>query len=192
MSRPQVGDEEKLQRVVKYLRRYPRWISQYPYQDPTSTIVAYTDSDWGGCERSRKSTSGGVIMKGEHLLLHWSRTQQLIALSSAEAELNAAVKACCEVLGAVHMAKEMGKVYGAVLLGDSSASVGIAHRAGTGRVKHLSIRQLWVQERVANEEVVFKKIPRSVNLSDALTHHWTQAEAAVHFPAMGGLRCALQ
>ena len=34
----------------------------------------------------RRSTSGGVILHGSHSLLHWSRTQQLVALSSAEAE----------------------------------------------------------------------------------------------------------
>ena len=38
-------------------------------------------------------------MYGSCLVAHWSRTQVSVALSSAEAELNAAVKAACEAIG---------------------------------------------------------------------------------------------
>ena len=42
---------------------------------------------------------GEVIMHDSHLLLHYSRTQARVALSSAEAKLNAALKIGCEILG---------------------------------------------------------------------------------------------
>ena len=48
-----------------------------------------TDADRGGDERSRKSTSGGSSMTGEHCLRTLSTTQGAIALSTAEAELYA-------------------------------------------------------------------------------------------------------
>ena len=38
-------------------------------------------------------------MYGSCLVAHWSRTQVCVALSSAQAELNAAVKAACEAIG---------------------------------------------------------------------------------------------
>ena len=56
----------------------------------------YTDSDWAGCQRTRRSTTGCAVMCGSCLVAYWSRTQVSVALSSAEAELNAAVKAACE------------------------------------------------------------------------------------------------
>ena len=74
--------------------------------------------------KTKKSTSGGVIMKGTHCLLHWSRTQQLSALSSAEAELNASIRAGQEGLGITHFSAELGKARGVEILGDSSAVVG--------------------------------------------------------------------
>ena len=46
-----------------------------------------TDSDFAGCQRTRKSTSGGVICIGSHFLKGWSSTQQSVTRSSAEAEL---------------------------------------------------------------------------------------------------------
>ena len=45
---------------------------------------------------------------GEHLIVNWSRLQQLVALSSAEAELNASIKPAQEALGLEHMAMEVG------------------------------------------------------------------------------------
>eukprot|EP00973_Karenia_brevis_P049836 6920619-Karenia_brevis.AAC.1 len=53
----------------------------------------YPDSDWGGNDRDRKSTSGGVWMFGEHCIKTWSAGQGAYALSSAEAELYGMVEA---------------------------------------------------------------------------------------------------
>ena len=77
------------------------------------------------------------------------------------------------------------------MLGDSSACAGILNREGTGRIKHLEIRQLWLQEKTARGHLTFNKIPRAVNLSDALTHHWS-AEAAGHYEAMGLLKVGVE
>ena len=118
--------------------------------------------------------------------MHWARTQQLVSLSSAEAELNAAVKAACEGLGFANMVREVGGEVIVKLFGDSSANDGILHRAGAGKVKHLSVRQLWLQERIAHKEIDHFKIPRAQNHSDVLTHHWTRAEGEDHF---GKLNC---
>ena len=71
------------------------------------------------------------------------------------------------------MAAELGTRLTVTIRGDSSANDGILHRAGCGKVKHLSVRQLWLQERVANGDLEVQKVPRALNLSDALTHHWT-------------------
>ena len=59
----------------------------YHWQDKPVSLDAYSDSDWGGDLVTRRSTSGGCILRGDHLLMHWSRTQQVVSLSSAEAEL---------------------------------------------------------------------------------------------------------
>ena len=143
-----------------------------------------TDSDWGGCTRTRRSTSGGVFLHGSHCLLTWSRTQQLVALSSAEAELNASIKAAQEGLSLKHLAQELGDDLWLRLRGDSSANDRILKRSGAGKVRHLSVRQLWLQEKVGQKDLWHEKIPRLQNCSDAMTHHFTQTEAGVHFAGM--------
>ena len=69
--------------------------------------------------------------------------------------------------------------------GDSSAALGIVQRKGCGKVKHLAVKQLWLQEKVAEKEVTVTKIPRAENSADALTHHWSKASNAHHHVEMG-------
>ena len=46
-------------------------------------------------EASRRSVSAGVILRGSRCLKVWTKKQQVVALSSAESELCAAVKTVC-------------------------------------------------------------------------------------------------
>ena len=66
------------------------WNFEWP-GEPKERVLA-TDSDWGGNEVDRTSTSGGVFSLGLHCVKTWYVTQQDIALSSAEAELYAMVE----------------------------------------------------------------------------------------------------
>ena len=60
---------------------------RFPWAPLERSLKIFTDSDHAGCLRTRKSTSGGVIVWGHAIIKTWSRTQSLIALSSGESEL---------------------------------------------------------------------------------------------------------
>ena len=124
-------------------------------------------------------------MSGRHLLHHWSSTQATVALSSAEAELNALVKAISETLGIKNMMKFAGVELTAEVFTDSSAAKGIVHRTGCGKVKHLEAKQLWVQEAVEVKEIKVSQVPREHNPSDALTHHWSATDGYRHLESLG-------
>ena len=51
---------------------------------------------------------------------------------------------------------------------DAEAAQGILHRQGAGALKHLDIRQLWVQECVLEENIELRHVPRALNWSDGL------------------------
>ena len=51
-------------------------------------------------------------------------------------------------------------------------------------MKHLEVKQLWLQEQVRSGKVDFQKVPRKSNPSDALTH-CTKEDAKKHFKHMG-------
>ena len=133
-------------------------------------IQVWTDSDFAGCKATRKSTSGGAVMYGKHLWKSWSGTQRVIALSSGEAEFYAMVKGSSVGLGLVAMLKEFGmnqriKIKsenidesGFEVRTDASAAEGIAKRKGIGKIRHIDVSQLWIQEKVAEGVIRIVKV----------------------------------
>ena len=124
-------------------------------------------------------------MMGKHPITHWSSTQATSALSSAEAELNAIVKAISESLGIKNLLQSMGREMEIEVMTDSSAAKGIVHRTGCGKVKHLEARQLWVQEVVENKETKVVQVSRTINWADAVTHHWSAVDGIKHLSELG-------
>ena len=119
-------------------------------------------------------------MRGDHCLGQWSRTQSCVALSSGEAELNAALKGGTELIGLRTMIRELGLDASLCICGDSSACHGTLHREGCGRIKHLELKQLWLQGKVKAGDVSYCKVPRNDNPSDSFTKHWS-ADGLRHF-----------
>ena len=72
-------DWEMLKRQARYLVDKPRSRTLFEYQKGVNEITVYTDTDFAGCERTRKSTSGGVIMLGRHMIKAWSNTQTAVS-----------------------------------------------------------------------------------------------------------------
>ena len=128
----------------------------------------FTDSDWAGDKVTRKSTSGGVVCRGQHTISWWCKLQSNIALSPCEAELNAALKGAVEGLNVQRLAASLGDNLTLELRTDASAARGVILRQGVGKVRHLQVKQLWLQENVAAGELTIVKIPRVENCSDAL------------------------
>ena len=108
MSKPCGEDWSNLVHLARFLKGHPRSVIWYDLQDKDYGLFVYTDSDWAGCRRTRRSTSGGSIMRGRHFLKAWCKTQGLVALSSGEAELYALVKASSEGLGISSMFRDLG------------------------------------------------------------------------------------
>ena len=107
MANPREGNDERLQRVARYLHGHPDYMQWYPFQEKTNTVVLSTDADWTTCKESRRSNSGGTLQLGDHLIVAWSRVQPRIALSSGEAELHAGMRGISETLGFVHLMRKL-------------------------------------------------------------------------------------
>ena len=52
---------------------------------------------------------------------------------------------------------------------DAVAAIGIVKREGLGRIRHLAVGDLWVQQRSKKGEVKFIKLDGKANTSDMLT-----------------------
>ena len=127
------------------------------------------------------------MMLGGHCIKSWSSTQKSITLSSAEAELVAAVKISAELLGVEQMMAEWGiKVVGEVLV-DSSAALGVVNRKGNGKLRHVRVGMLWIQEKQENEELIYSKVHGIANPADLMTKHLTQGIIDSHLMKVGAV-----
>jgi hypothetical protein len=61
-------------------------------------LISYTDADFAGCKIDRKSTSGTCHFLGHSLVSWFSKKQNFVALSTAEAEYVAAGSCCAQSL----------------------------------------------------------------------------------------------
>ena len=99
----------------------------------------------------------------------YSKTQGTIAQSSAESELIAVVKAACEAIGSVALADDLGIKLRVRLHIDAAAALGILERQGVGRVRHLDIGVLWLQEQQLRRIVELAKVLGTKNPADFFT-----------------------
>ena len=104
-------------------------------------------------------------------------TQDNVTLSSAQAELVAMGKAAMETLGIRSMvadwkmaaSNEVSTIYA-----DASAALGIAKRQGAGKLRHINVKTLWLQEKALQAELSYTKIKGEDNPADGLTKHVRQ------------------
>ena len=102
----------------------------------------------------------------------WSRTQASYALSSCESELYAMGSAAVEVLGDTRVSGGTGfSKEPPVVWGDSSSALQLAHRQGTGRLKHVEVRLLAIQSWVSTGRLRLQKVLSANNVADVLTKH---------------------
>ena len=122
-------------------------------------------------------------MFGSHVIKSWSSTQAVIALSSGEAEYYSMVKGASVGIGIHAMMREIGTVVHLGLRCDASAAIGIVLRRGLGKVRHIDVSQLWLQQKVASGKIQVEKVGTGENKSDALTKYLPHGEIMKHMKA---------
>ena len=170
MAQPTTSGVNALKRLGRYLEGHRRLIMDFPFQR-ADTVDTYSDTDWSGCIKTRKSTSGGCLMIGKHLIKSWSSTQGPISLSSGEAEFYGVVKASGVALGYQALLRDLGLRLPLRVWTDSSATMGICSRQGLGKLRHIDTRSLWVQQRVRDGSIELRKVRGEVNPADLFTKH---------------------
>ncbi|KAK6125754.1 hypothetical protein DH2020_040503 [Rehmannia glutinosa] len=84
-------------RILRYLKGCQEVGLWYP-KEGGFKLIGYSDSDYTGCRVDMKSTSGTCQMLGNRLVSWFSKKQNSIATSTAEAEYITAGSCCSQVL----------------------------------------------------------------------------------------------
>ena len=168
---------EKLKRIARYLLEHPRAITQFKKGGNLDVIKVYTNSDWAGCRKTRKSTSGGIVVLGG-VVKSWSstQTQPSIALPSEEVEYSALVKAATEGIGLQSILRDLEFETSVEVYTDSSAAKSIASRIGVEKVRHIHTKLLWIQEAFRDGRIKLTKISGGHNPADVLSKPMSVSE----------------
>ena len=184
----------KLRHLLKYLAGTKDYcLVLHPQLKLSSThtsldLNAYCDSDWAGCSKTRKSTSGVVVSLLGCTIFTCSRTQATVALSSGEAELYAIGLAVQEALFVKTLILEasLAKAVKLTVHTDSTAGKSMASRYGLGKkTKHIELRYLYMQDLVASGVLTLSKIRTESNMSDLMTKYLSAETTFKHSTALG-------
>ncbi len=100
----------------------------------------------------------GIVIFGNHVLKSWSVTQAVRALSSGEAEYCGMVRGASVGLGMRAVLSDLGIESVIRIKTDAGAAIGTAARRGLGKVRHIELNQLWLQDKVQKKEVLSSKV----------------------------------
>ena len=69
------------------------------------------------------------------------------------------------------MTRDLGHSMKGIVYADSSAALAIADRKGSGKLRHINIRMLWIQEKQQRGDIELRKVDGSMNPADLYTKY---------------------
>ena len=119
---------------VRYFKKYPVMAALVPGKSLTTNMIRWLGLTVTGLEMQilGRSTSGGPNTCRGIVLMHWPKMESNVALSSAEAKLNAAVKGLSKLISLNNLISETMHVKPTLTLcTDASACKGMIPRHWT-------------------------------------------------------------
>ena len=158
-----------LKTCARYLKFAPVLVQVFRYQQKFDTCDVYTDSDYAGCLRTRKSTTGVVIMYGISQGKSLCRGQGVVAFAVGEAEYYGFVTGACGGKGEQSFCFDLGCKLRVRIFMDSATGICTGNRQGLGGMKWIHARFLWVQDETREKRLSVHKVGAKWNFSDILT-----------------------
>lgn len=107
MHAPTESDFLLLKRVLRYLRGTTNFGITFK-SETDSAVRAYSDSDWGGCIETRRSTGGFCTFLGSNIISWSAQKQQSVSRSSTEAEYRTLSDTAAELVWLLNLLREIG------------------------------------------------------------------------------------
>ena len=126
-------------------------------------VTDFSDSSWAGGKETRKSSSAEVALVGRHFLKAYTRKQQIIARSSAEAE-------CVwqhwehQKRGVEGIMRDLGFAVKPVCVVDAKAAEHMLHRHGIGKMKHIDVAHSWLRDELKSNRMKVCRVKSVENL----------------------------
>lgn len=167
-----------LKRILRYKKGTLNFKLTYIKSEHKEFLCGYVDSDWGGNELNRRSTTGYLFKLFESSTICWNtKKQNSVAASSTEAEYMALYEAVKEALWLrsfilsfkIHLSGPI------IIFEDNHGCINIANNpVHHKRTKHIDIKYHFSREQIQNKIVNLKFIPTGHQIADMLTKPLSQ------------------
>ncbi|KAD4178523.1 hypothetical protein E3N88_27114 [Mikania micrantha] len=148
-ANPKVSHMLAVKRIFRYLKGAPGLVLWYPRNEDFQ-FMAYTDSDYGGCNISKKSTSGGCQFLGSRIVSWQCKKLSCVSTSTAEAEYIVASSCCAQI--------------------DNSSAISITNNpVKHSKTKHIDIRYHFIRDYAEKKLIHLVKVDTEHNLADLFT-----------------------
>ena len=143
--------------AVKHLFRYLKGtldikLTLSPDTTTSEIFVGYSDADHGGDKDTGHSTGAYVIKMGTGAISWRSKLQDVVTLSTTEAEYIAATHAGQELLWFHNLLTELGYTFSSphTLYIDNMSAISVSKNPEHhGRMKHLDLKFFWLRDEVS-------------------------------------------
>src|ERR1044072_6624186 len=169
-AQPKASHLLQVKRIIKYVSGTSDYGMLYTH-DTTSILVGFCDADWAGSADDRKSTSGGCFFLGNNLISWFSKKQNCVSLSTAEAEYIAAGSSFTQLLWMKEMLEEYNVSQDVMtLFCDNLSAINISkNHVLHSRTKHIDIRHHFIRELVEGKIVTLEHVATKNQLADIFT-----------------------
>jgi hypothetical protein len=156
-------------RVLQYLYTTRDYSLNYEIGN-NLLLQGYSDADFGS-DSSGRSTTGMVLTLGNCAFLWKSKIQSCVTLSTAEAETVAACETAVQIMWVRNILMELGYEVGKTpLWEDNNAAIAIATKPERrSRIRHMHVKHMYLQEKVADGDIEVLKIDTELQLADLFT-----------------------
>ena len=169
MAKPTIYSYQLAKRVLRYLQGTINAKLTFN-KNNNNQLVGYSDASYAEND-DRKSTTGMLFVANGGSISWKSKKQQIVALSSMEAEYIALTSTAKEALWLRKIEAELkGRRESMIIHEDNQSAIKLASNSITNdRSKHIDVRYHFIRDRIHRGEINLNYIPTKFQLADLMT-----------------------
>jgi hypothetical protein len=189
LSNPGMDHWKAAKRVLRYLKRTRDYMLTYRRSESLE-IIGYSDSDFAGCQDSRKSTSGYIYLLAGGAVSWRSAKQTLVASSTMAAEFVACYEATGQAVWLKNFIPELRVIDSisrplTLYCDNQPAVIYASNNKSSAAGKFIDIKYLVVKDRIQDQTIDIKYISTKFMLADPLTKGLPPSVFREHVAGMG-------
>ncbi|GJV46974.1 putative ribonuclease H-like domain-containing protein [Tanacetum coccineum] len=167
---PKTSHLNAVKRIFKYLKGISKLGLWYPKESPFD-LEAFSDSDYGGSNLDRKSTTCGCQFLGQRLISWQCKKQTIVTTSTTEAEYVAAANCCGQVLWVQNQLLDYGFNFmnTKIHIDNENTICIVKNLVYHSKTKYIEIRHLFIRDCYEKKLISVEKIHTDLNVADLLT-----------------------